>query len=463
MRRKLLFLLFFCIATIAKAENEPIITLNAEVNEAQITFGFEVSTPNTKLSIDWGDGVLVETEIIQTPDPDLNATDVVGTPKGEGLIKIYGENIVYFSCAPNTGETKVTAIDVTKAVDLTELYVNTNKLTNLDVTKNTKLQKLYCDGNPITSLDLTKNVVLTYLKANTMEINELDISKCPELDYLSCNANKLEILDISKNTKLRSLYCVNNQIKSIDFSKNTILDYASVGNNQLTSIDVTACTVLRYLLCPNNQVSEIKIGSNISKTFNCSRNKLAFNTLPTKVAGSYTYAPQEALIIAEDILINQVLDLSAQNNITGITETAQKTTYTWKTADGATTLVAGTDYTENNGKFTFLTSQNQPVYCEMTSDAFPKFTGANVFKTTPISIQKPTGVQDNISDNIIIMPNKGGMTIEGLKTADSILIYTINGEKIIDTKASNGTMTFNLAENNYIVRINNNVYKTIVL
>ena len=68
MRRKLLFLLFFCIATIAKAENEPVITLNVEVNEAKITLGFEVSTPNTKLSIDWGDGVLVETEIIQTPD-----------------------------------------------------------------------------------------------------------------------------------------------------------------------------------------------------------------------------------------------------------------------------------------------------------------------------------------------------------------------------------------------------------
>ena len=62
MRRKLLFLLFFCIATIAKAENEPVITLNVEVNEAKITLGFEVSTPNTKLSIDWGDGVLVETD-----------------------------------------------------------------------------------------------------------------------------------------------------------------------------------------------------------------------------------------------------------------------------------------------------------------------------------------------------------------------------------------------------------------
>lgn len=204
MRRKLLFLLFFCIATIAKAENEPVITLNVEVNEAKITLGFEVSTPNTKLSIDWGDGVLVETETIQTPDPYLNATDVVVTPKGEGLIKIYGENIVYFSCAPNAKEAKVTALDVTKAVHLTELYANTNKLTSLDVSKNTKLQILYCGGNPITALDLTNNISLIYLNANDMGINKLDVSKCPELDYLSFNNNKLEALDISKNTKIQN-------------------------------------------------------------------------------------------------------------------------------------------------------------------------------------------------------------------------------------------------------------------
>lgn len=462
MRRKLLFLLFFCIATIAKAENEPVITLNVEVNEAKITLGFEVSTPNTKLSIDWGDGVLVETETIQTPDPYLNATDVVVTPKGEGLIKIYGENIVYFSCAPNAKEAKVTALDVTKAVHLTELYANTNKLTSLDVSKNTKLQILYCGGNPITALDLTNNISLIYLNANDMGINKLDVSKCPELDYLSFNNNKLEALDISKNTKLKKLYCLNNQIKSIDFSKNTILDFVNVNNNQLTSIDVTACPALTTLFCMGNQIKEIKVG-NIEKTLNCSKNKLTLNSLPKRSDSGYTYAPQEALTIAESISTNQEFDLSAQDNIKGVTETAQKTTYTWKTADGATTLVAGTDYTEKNGKFTFLTSQNQPVYCEMTSDAFPKFTGTNVFKTTPISIQKLTGVQDNISDNIIIMPNKGEVTIEGLKIADSILIYTINGKKVIDTKASNDTMTFNLAEDNYIVRINNKVYKTIVL
>ena len=75
------------------------------------------------------------------PDPYANATVVVGIPKGEGLIKIYGENIVYFGCTSKVGEAQVTAVDLTKATELTELYVNTNKLSTLDISKNRKLQK----------------------------------------------------------------------------------------------------------------------------------------------------------------------------------------------------------------------------------------------------------------------------------------------------------------------------------
>ena len=56
MERKLLFLLLFCIATIVNAKSEPIITLNVEPDGSERTLEFEVSTPNTKLFIDWGDG-----------------------------------------------------------------------------------------------------------------------------------------------------------------------------------------------------------------------------------------------------------------------------------------------------------------------------------------------------------------------------------------------------------------------
>lgn len=61
------------------------------------------------------------------------------------------ENIVYFGCVSKVDEAQVTAIDLTKATDLTELYVNTNKLSILDISKNTKLQKLYCHTNPLKS------------------------------------------------------------------------------------------------------------------------------------------------------------------------------------------------------------------------------------------------------------------------------------------------------------------------
>ena len=323
MERKLLFLLLFCIATIVNAKSEPIITLNVEPDGSERTLEFEVSTPNTKLFIDWGDGTLIETDVIQMPDPYANATVVVGIPKGEGLIKIYGENIVYFGCTSKVGEAQVTAVDLTKATELTELYVNTNKLSTLDISKNRKLQKLYCYSNPLKSINLSENIALTYINCNDIETESLDISKCIDLETIYCNNNKLKALDISKNTKLKSLYCLNNQLKSINFSNNANLDYISVNNNLLTSIDVTPCTALRYLYCMGNQISEIKVG-NIGKTLNCSKNKLTFATLPATAMGSYTYAPQEVLSIAEEIAINKELDLSAQNNIKGITDKEQK-------------------------------------------------------------------------------------------------------------------------------------------
>lgn len=441
---------------------EPIITLNVEVNGMERTLDFEVSTPDTKLSIDWGDGVLVETDVIQMPDPYANATGVIGIPKGEGLIKIYGENIVYFGCVSKVDEAQVTAIDLTKATDLTELYVNTNKLSILDISKNTKLQKLYCHTNPLKFIDLSQNVTLTYLNCNEIEAENLDISKCTALETLYCNNNQLKALNISQNIKLKNLYCVNNQLESIDFSNNINLDYISVNNNLLTSIDVTPCTALRYLLCMGNQIAEIKAGS-IGKTLNCSKNKLTFETLPATAISGYTYAPQEALIIAEEITTNKELDLSAQNNIKGITDKEQNTVYTWKTTDNEKILEVGKDYTENDGKFTFLTPQIQPVYCEMTSDAFPKFSGVNVFKTTPITIQKGTGVQNNSQDDIIVTAQMGKVYIGGLQIADNIQIYTIIGEKVIETKANNDAMTFELAGNNYIILINGKAHKVVVL
>jgi len=122
------------------------------------------------------------------------------------------------------------------------------------------------------------------------------------------------------------------------------------------------------LFATNNNLTEIlyvKIG-----TANISGNKFTFANLPTANIKTLTYAPQQPMEIS---LNGSSVDLSAQ----------QADTYKWLTTDGDE-LVAGTDYTEESGKFTFLKTPTKPVYCVLESSRFPKFVGSNAFKTTTI-------------------------------------------------------------------------------
>ena len=74
-----------------------------------------------------------------------------------------------------------------------------------------------------------------------------------------------------------------------------------------------------------------------------------------------------------------VVDLSSEAMLG---ETA--TVFTWKTSDG-TTLVEDTDYTVENGVFTFL-AVFENIYCEMTNAELPAFTAEKPFKTTQVSV-----------------------------------------------------------------------------
>ena len=107
-----------------------------------MTLNFAVSEAGHKFKVDWGDGNLVETEEIAVDD-GWTTTTVTGTPLGEGKISVYGEKLVVLDCsyAANDG-TKLTALDVTKATDLTKLTCNTHKITTLDVSKNVNLTEL---------------------------------------------------------------------------------------------------------------------------------------------------------------------------------------------------------------------------------------------------------------------------------------------------------------------------------
>lgn len=442
------------------AQTTPSIEFTAGVDGNERNLYVAVNKAGVKLQIDWGDGNLVETEEIAIADEYGSTTTITGVPTGTGVIKIYGEGIASFDCSSRVNGAQVTSIDVSNAPDLADLSVYTNSLTTLDVSKNVNLTKLTCYNNPITILDLSANTKLTSLNAQNMELTEIDLSQNTALTTIYLSNNNLTNVDLSNNTELASLYLLNTGLTSIDLSNNDKLTYASLNNNQLTTLDVTGCDALESLFCMSNQLTSL-YADNVTKSVNCSKNNFTLATLPALPCKTYTYAPQNAMPIAESIAIGKALDLSAQNNITGLAGEPQTSTYTWYTQNGEV-LDPATYYTEKDGVFTFIAAPAQPVYCVMESNAFPKFSGSNTFKTTEITVtQKGDGVTERNTDQVSIKIYKGYVALQQLPLNADITVSNISGQVLSHKICRSNEMQLNLHPGLYIISINGATYKII--
>ena len=137
-------------------------------------------------------------------------TDWKGTASytaGSTTMTVYGD-ITNFDCSNN--KENLTAIDVSKNTQLTELSCEENTLSSLDVSKNTQLTILSCRDNKLNSLDISHNTQLTELYCESNNLSSLDVSKNTQLTRLDCFNNRLSNLDISHNTQLTELYCHGN-------------------------------------------------------------------------------------------------------------------------------------------------------------------------------------------------------------------------------------------------------------
>ena len=449
----------FADANIFKTENvtvetepELYLTLTTQVDGNERNLTFASTTEANRIIVDWGDGKRVASEVIAMADEYGTTTTVTGTPAGEGHIKIYAREISVFGCDSRVDGAQVTAINTSAATDLRELNVYTNALKTLDLSQNANLEKLNCYNNSLEELDLTGNKKLTRLDAKDTPLAKIDLSQNTELDYLSLNNCPIEAIDLSNNTKLSSLYLLNCKLADIDLSKNTALTYVNLNNNQLTSLDVTASEALGTLFCMGNQLTELK-ADNVTKSVNCSKNNFTLATLPALPCKTYTYAPQNAMQIAAEVKAGETVDLSAQNHITGLAESPQTTTYTWMTEEG-TALVAGTDYTEEEGVFTFLVKQDVPVYCEMTTAAFPKFSGSNTFKTTTTLVEGGSSIEGTRHNAPVITATRGNVLITGLANGCDVKVYNLSGQAIAVQTSTGNAVNFSLEPGLYIVKAN---------
>lgn len=456
--KKFFTLLLAVISTMtAFAQTEPAIELQAEVdgNTRTLTIGLGVEGT---VQIDWGNGEKVTSEVIPAYD-GYNQVNVFGTVSGDGKVKIYGDNIVYFECSSRVDGAQVLSLDVTKATTLKDLTANTNKLTAIDLTKNTELEKLTINNNQLTSIDISKCTKLTTLDITNNLLTAIDITKNQTLQTLRIGQNKLTgDLDLSTNPTIKSVYALTNELTSVKIGNNTASKpYFSFNYNKLTSIDASGINDAKnaILFLIGNQLTEIKLPSAQMKTLNISKNNFTLATLPapdaTTTAKGFTYAPQNDYVIAESYKVGDVLDLSSQTSATLNTQFA-----VYKS--DKTALTEGTDYTVADGKITFLTAQ-EAVYVTMSSALYSKFTGTSIYKTTITKVEGSTGINAVTAQGVKVSTVGNEISISGLSQGDAVTVANLGGAVVANFHANSANAHVQAAKGLYIVSINGKAIK----
>lgn len=452
--KKFFTLLLAVISTMtAFAQTEPAIELQAEVdgNTRTLTIGLGVEGT---VQIDWGNGEKVTSENIPAYD-GWNQVDVSGTVSGEGKVKIYGDNIVYFDCSSRVDGAQVLSLDVTKATTLKDLTANTNKLTSIDLTKNTELTKLTINNNQLTNIDISKCTHLTTLDITNNLLTAIDITKNQALQTLRMGQNKLTgELDLSTNPTIKSVYALKNELTSVKIGNNTASKPTfSFNENKLTSFDATGIqdAVNATLFLMSNKLTEITL-PNKMKSINISKNNFTLATLPApSVAKYFTYAPQNDYVIAESYKVGDVLDLSSQTSATLNTQFA-----VYKS--DKTALTEGTDYTVADGKITFLTAQ-EAVYVTMSSALYSKFTGTNIYKTTVTKVEGSTGINAVTAQGVKVSTAGNEISISGLSQGDAVTVANLGGAVVANFHANSANAHVQAAKGLYIVSINGKAIK----
>ncbi|MXO24397.1 T9SS type A sorting domain-containing protein, partial [Apibacter sp. B3924] len=286
------------------------------------------------------------------------------------------------------------------------------QLTTLDISKNVNLTNLYCSSNQLTTLDVSKNVNLTNLNCSYNQLTTLDISKNVNLNNLYCNSNQLTNLDISKNINLTSLDCNKNKLSVFDVSKNVNLIYLNCSFNQLTFLDVSKNFNLIYFYFNNNKIAQLiipkvhKISELIGDYNNLKLSSLKGNFLTIK---SLTLNPQATLQGGVKGIF-EVLDLSSEYAIDG-----KYTTYTWydKTTQQEVGVYAlkGKFYAgpENAGKTLICKMKNELIpdfvlEYEVTIKNTVSFASRNINENIPEGFVW-VGPQKNETESIQLFPN----------------------------------------------------------
>lgn len=268
----------------------PILTFKGTVGvETTLTFG-ACDTEDT-YGVDFGDGNLLIAKIgidnkgpVQADGSTSSATKFTGTVAGDGTIKVYGVNDVWYLVTANG--TMPTAFDQPKLMNVVQMSITGADVESVVLPAYEKLTQFSFNNSSVKSVDVSKVITLTSLSiVNTTaskfepQLESIDLSKNVNLESISIQGNtnvngKLKTLDLSANTKLKGmgLYVQYNQLESLtlpeawapdEVTETQTITYGltaiNVQNNKLTTLPWDKLKALKSLYAADNQLTTVNV------------------------------------------------------------------------------------------------------------------------------------------------------------------------------------------------------------
>ena len=336
--------------------------------EVKFSVGLANAKPTDERNffVDLGDGKLKQFHATSSSTPA--APNVVAQKTGDGPVQVYMPDGEFMS-ALKIENISLSSLDLTPALQLTELTLTNTNLKELDLKWNRLLESVDITGNDFgggftlegANGGYGKNM-LSHINLSNNNMSSVKLNEPGSWDYIDLSHNRLTY---------------------VNFTDADYVTYLDLSHNDFESVSINYLGILKTFYCNDNHLTELVLPeTNVIEMFNCANNNFTFANMPNRAnldEAHFVYAPQADIQVPAKA---SGCDLKSQN----VSLFGKQTVFTWKTAGGET-LTRDVDYTIANGVTTFDNSiEGKTVYCEITHDSFPALSGANALKTTPIQV-----------------------------------------------------------------------------
>lgn len=175
----------------------------------------------------------------------------------DGKIQLSEAELVTVINAPALGITTIEGLD--QYANLVDLRLNGNNLTSVDLKPFKKLEIFWGFENPnLTTVDIAGLEAIKYFHCQVTPLAALDLTSAVNMTELNLYYTALTSLDITPCAPLQVLNLEGSKVAAIDASNKASLWYCNVRiNDQMKSLKVSGCSALKELYFDHTSLTEV--------------------------------------------------------------------------------------------------------------------------------------------------------------------------------------------------------------